>query len=315
MKLLLSFLFLFFTSYANEVQINKNQKAIKMNFEQVWTIVSSDPYKMLPQYRVSLKTLSTPRENTILKDSFRTLENRADILEPFRKLAHPNGICFRGVWHIDTPNIYSGYFQKDSKALIIARASTAMSNTSTAHGTRAFGFAGKLFATTNTDKKQTTANFFLIDDLGGTDVKHYADTTMTNEPSISFTYEVAKNMLYATKVAYTFGKVDKNSGIRQLYEISELDNNDTKVITPRWMKLEVTQMKRNNAKDFRDELSIAKGEKIVLDISVANRLIQKHKNWQRIGTITLDKSSVSDSCDKRLHFHHPKWRYDLDYWE
>jgi len=29
--------------------------------------------------------------------------------------------------------------------------------------------------------------------------------------------------------------------------------------------------------------------------------------------ITFDESVVSNSCDHRLHFHHPKWRDDLKY--
>ena len=37
------------------------------------------------------------------------------------------------------------------------------------------------------------------------------------------------------------------------------------------------------------------------------------KDWKKIGTITLDESVTSASCDQRLHFHHPKWRDDLDY--
>ena len=42
-------------------------------------------------------------------------------------------------------------------------------------------------------------------------------------------------------------------------------------------------------------------------------MIDKNKEWQKIGTISLFKSVVSASCDQRLHFHHPKWRDDLNY--
>lgn len=47
----------------------------------------------------------------------RTLNNHTDVLEPFDKLAHPNGICFKGVWKVDKENIYSGYFKNGSEAL------------------------------------------------------------------------------------------------------------------------------------------------------------------------------------------------------
>ena len=279
----------------------------KTSFNDVWNQLKSDELEKLPQNKISYFKL-----DSILSNAQRTLANRADILEPFEKLAHPNGICFKGVWEIESENIYSGFFKKGSKALLVGRASTAMSNTKTG-STRAFGFAGKLFPTMNPTKQNTqpSANFFLIDDLGGTDALHYTDVTLSNEPSVSFTFEVLKNMLYALKVSQTFSSADKNPGIRQLYEISELGENEN-IITPKWMKIDVKDSKKVDEKDFRDELRIKDGEKLIFNISVANKLINGEKEWQKIGTITLDGSVVSQSCDHRLHFHHPKWREDLN---
>ena len=252
----------------------------------------------------------------LLKNSKRTLIDQRDIIEPFDKLAHPNGICFKGIWSIEEDNIYSGYFKKDSKALIIARASTALSET-TSEYKRAFGFAGKLFGTTNPNKinKGNSANFFLIDDLGGTDAKYYRDVALSNDPLASFNFTVIKNMLYASKVAYTFSQVDKNSGIRQLYEISQLGEKGNKnIITPKWMKIEASKInKKIDAKDFRDELKIKNGDNLEFDIFVANKMVDDKKIWKKIGVIRLDTSVVSNSCDHRLHFHHPKWRDDLNY--
>lgn len=285
------------------------------SFNEVWNLVKSDELENLPHDEVSFFKLFSFKEDTLLKDSQRTLDNHSDILEPFEKLAHPNGICFKGIWDIDTENIYSGYFKKSSQALIIARASTAMGNTDS-DTTRAFGFAGKLFATTNPNSQSSeySANFFLIDDLGGTDAKHYTDVELTNEPSLSFTLEVLKNILYALKVSLTFSEVDENPNIRQLYEISELgENNSKNIITPKWMKIEAKDSKKVDANDFRDELKIKDDEKLIFNIFVANKMTKTEKEWQKIGTITLNKSMVSKSCDHRLHFHHPKWRSDLDY--
>ncbi|MDO8455169.1 MAG: hypothetical protein Q7S59_11405, partial [Sulfurimonas sp.] len=286
-----------------------------ISFNEVWNQVKSDELENLPQSEVSFFKLSSFEEDTLLKDARRTLDNHSDILEPFEKLAHPNGICFKGIWDIDTENIYSGYFKKSSQALIIARASSAMSNTQSGD-TRAFGFAGKLFPTTNPDSQNSeqSANFFLIDDLGGTDAKHYTDVQLTNEPALSITFEVVKNLLYSLKVSHTFAKADENPNIRQLYEISELgENNNKNIVTPKWMKIEAKDSTKVDAKDFRDELKIKDGEELVFNIFVANEMTKTEKEWQKIGTITLDKSMVSKSCDHRLHFHHPKWRSDLDY--
>jgi hypothetical protein len=236
-------------------------------------------------------------------------------LQPFNKLAHPNGVCFKGVWRIHTDNKYSGYFKKDKKALIIVRASTAMSNTRQGD-IRSFGFAGKIFPTMNPQQtiQENTANFFLIDDLGGTRAKHYTEVALTNEPAISKNSEVFKNLLYALQLARTFSQVDKNPSIRQVYEISQLgEANKETVMTPRWMKVIAKQGQTVDAKDFRDELSIANNKKLVFSIFVASEKINDQIDWRDIGTITLDKSVVSTSCDHRLHFHHPVWKSDLNH--
>jgi len=136
---------------------------------------------------------------------------------------------------------------------------------------------------------------------------------MTNEPKISFTFEVLKNLFYALKVSNTFKKVDKNSHIRQLYEISQLGENHNNIITPKWIKLEAQNMLKTYEKDFRNELKIKAGKLLVFNISVANTIINNSKNWKRIGTITLDTSVVSNSCDHNLHFHHPVWRDDINH--
>jgi len=283
------------------------------SFEKVWEQVKSDAYEKLPQLEVSYFKLSG--EKGIEHSAMRTLNEDADLLEPFEKLAHPNGICFKGVWKIDTQNPYGGYFKKGSEALIIARASTAMSNTQRG-STRAFGFAGKLFPTMNPNvvNSEPSANFFLIEDLGGSDAEHFMDVELTNEPSVSITLEALANAAYGIKVARTFSEADKNPTIRQLYEISYLgESENTKIITPTWLKIEAASSQRVDAKDFREELKIEKKKELIFNIFVASRKIDEKKEWQQIGTISLDESTVSDSCDRRLHFHHPKWRDDLDY--
>lgn len=292
------------------------KKSTQNSFQEVWHQITSDPYASFPQDTVAYRKLSTWKKNIILEDSKRTLEEHADILTPFEKLAHPNGICLKGIWKIHTENPYSGYFKKDSKALIIVRASTAMSNTHRGE-IRAFGFAGKLFPSLNPQKinKENTANFFLIDDLGGTDAEHYTDVTLSNEPSTTITSALLKNLLYGLKIASAFAKSDKHPGIRQQYEISELgEKKSTHIITPKWMKVEAKAGQTVDASDFRDELHITPKKKLVFIVSVASEKNKQGKKvWQSIGTITLDASIVSASCDHRLHFHHPKWRSDLDY--
>ena len=298
-----------------EIPVKKQNTYTQQSFQDVWREVTSDPLRILPQNKVTFGKLFTFSKNIILGDAKRTLADRRDIIEPFDKLAHPNGVCLKGLWHIDKANPYSGYFKQHTKALIIVRASTALSKTKRGD-IRAFGFAGKLFPTTNVKKhnKEHTANFFAIDDLGGTNALHYTDVAMTNEPSVTTTSEVLKNILYALKIAKAFSDADSHSGIRQLYEISELgEKNKGNIITPRWLKISAKSGQSVDAKDFRDEFMLEKGKKIVFDIAVASKEKEGKKEWQSIGTITFDASVVSNTCDHRLHFHHPVWRDDLRY--
>ena len=306
------------TTLVQNNKITLIEKSTENSFQNVWEQVISDPLSTLPQETVSYGKLFTWKKNIILEDAKRTLEEHADILAPFDKLAHPNGICLKGIWNIHKKNPYSGYFKQDSQALIIVRASSALSNTHRGE-IRAFGLAGKLFPSISPNQTNTenTANFFLIDDLGGTDVEHYTDVALSNEPSVTTTSALVKNLLYGLKLASAFAESDKNPGIRQLYEISELgEKKNTHVITPKWMKVEAKAGQTVDADDFRDELRITPKKKLVFIISVASKEnSQGKKEWQNIGTITLDDSIVSTSCDHRLHFHHPKWRNDLDYGE
>lgn len=303
-----------FSNCTGKMPPSQEKQARDVSFNEVWNQVKSDPYETLPQNEVSFFKLSTSKKDKILEDARRTLDDHNDILEPFEKLAHPNGICFKGIWEIDTDNVYGGYFKNKSKALIIARASTAMSNTKKGK-TRAFGFAGKIFPTTLPNKlnTQNSANFFLVDDLGGTDASRYTEVKLTNEPSVSITPEVIKNMLYVLKLSHTFSQVDKEAAIRQLYEISYLGEEDVKsIVTPKWMMIEADTSEKD-ADDFRDALKLDNGEVLKFSIYVASKVVNEKKDWSKIGSITLDSSIVSNSCDHRLHFHHPKWRDDLEY--
>jgi hypothetical protein len=306
----LIFILFNFTGCAKEMNKKKDeiQNPIKNQFQAVWNEVASDEYAHLPQNSVSFGKLFTWSKNIILENAKRTLEERANILEPFEKLAHPNGVCLKGLWEIQKENDYSGYFKQGIQALIIARASSAMSNTKRGE-IRAFGLAGKLFPTSDALKINSadTANFFVIDDLGGTKAEHFTDVALTNEPSVTTNSEVIKHLIYALKVAKAFADADEHSGIRQLYEISELEEK-AKVNTPKWMKITAKAGQTVDADDFRDELKVKKNKKLIFEIAVANQELKGQKEWQSIGTITFDDSVSSYSCDHRLHFHHPKWK-------
>ena len=310
MRLLLSLLtILTLQGCTKEMNSEVNTTTVTPNqFQAVWNRFASDPYRELPQVRVSFGKLFDWGKNIILRDAQRTLECRENILPPFEKLAHPNGVCLQGLWKIDTENPYSGYFKRNAKALIIARVSSAMSNTKQGE-IRAFGVAGKLFPSTDPLEINSlpTANFFVIDDLGGTLAEQFADVALTNAPPLTTNSEVIKNLLYGLKVTSAFKDADKNPTERQLYEIAELGERG-EVKTPRWMRLTTESGTTIKAEDFRDEFQPKEGREVVFNIAVANREVEGKKAWQEIGTITLKEAVASYSCDHRLHFHHPKWR-------
>ena len=294
---------------AKEMKLTSSEQTVQVNnqFQAVWDILKANPYEELPQNSVSFSKLFRWKKDIILEDAKRTLVERADILPPFEKLAHPNGVCLKGIWSIDTSNPFSGYFRQGSNALIIARASSAMSNTKQGE-IRAFGLAGKLFPTTDPLKINThpSANFFVIDDLGGTTAQNFTDVVLTNTPSLSTNSEVLKHIIYGLKVTSAFKKADKNPTERQLYELSELGEKG-EVKTPKWIKIYAKNSINPNAKDFRNELRVD-SEKLIFIIEVADEKRENKKIWQKIGIIIFDKSVISYGCDQQLHFHHPRWK-------
>lgn len=278
--------------------------------EEVWGEVNSSPYLTLPKHKISYISLLKGFKSKIKQSANRTLNNKLDILPYFDKLAHPNGVCLKGTWNIVEENPYSGLFKQGSKAIIISRSSVALSRT-TVGSNRGFGLAGKIFPTLDETKKVQTANFFLVDDLGGTKAPNYTGVEMTNEPKVSKTLAVISHLAYSIKLAITFGKADSNPGIRQLYQISEM-NEDKEVITPKWMMVKARQGQNINERDFRDELNMDnRAKNLFFDIYTTSTGNKNKKNWKKLGYIEFTESIASESCDHRLHFNHPKWKNNL----
>jgi len=286
-------------------------------FSEVWSQVASDPYPTLPAYQVSLASFFGFLQNHLLAASRRTLSDHSDLLPWFRKLLHPNGVCLAGTWEITEPTPYTGYFRQGSRALLIARASTAL--TATRRGQyRAFGFAGKLFPTLDPQARVETANFFTIEDLGGTLRDHFLDALNTNDIiKISINASGFANGPVGVAVAQAFAIADQTLDVaqtlvRQLYPIAELGEADpSDAVAPRWMLITgADDVPRVSAADFRDELRVARyPDGLRFDIWVADQGTRLgSKQWRRIGQIAIDADAVSDSCDHRLHFSHPKFR-------
>jgi hypothetical protein len=289
------------------------------SFETVWGQVASDPYASLPHDKVTFASFFGFLEDKLLAASRRTLNDRSDLLPRFQKLVHPNGTCLAGTWNITEETPYTGYFKKGSRGLFIGRASAALSETDRGEY-RAFGFAGKIFPTTDPTEVVPTANFFTIEDLGGTLTPHFLDAANTNDIlKISITPTAFMSTPIAAAVVKAFSRADETLDltqpfVRQLYPIAELGEADpSKSVSPRWLEIiGDDSTPRNDAVDLRDELAMGNypnGIKLLIRTAdVGARLAPLERQWSTIGYIELTQGATSDSCDHRLHFSHPKFR-------
>ncbi|MBC7711946.1 MAG: hypothetical protein H7177_01305 [Rhizobacter sp.] len=263
----------------------------------------------LPHYEVTSDKFIMGGINRLLDRATRTLKETDDYYPRLEKLVHSNGACFTGTWNITEATPYSGYFKKDTTGLFIGRASTALSETERGDA-RGFGFAGKIFPTLDKEAVVSTANFFLVDVLMGTQRNRFMDSGLTNNPSLGFRPSVLK---LALKIMKVFKAVDSDPTYRQVYPISEMGLvAGEKVKTPKFMMIKTDKSSvRNDDTDFRDELNIRKNHPngIKFNILVNDESKdQEASQWKKIGFIQLDESTVSYGCDRRLHFAHPKFK-------
>ena len=264
----------------------------------------------LPHYEVSSANFIKDGINLLIGDAQRTLNETADYYPRLEKHLHSNGICFTGTWHITQKTPYTGYFAQGAQGLMIARASTALSETERGEP-RAFGLAGKLFPTTNPNLKVKTANFFTVDVLAGTQRDHYLDVKMTNEPKTGFRFAVLPLAFYVGRI---FNKADEQAGFRPVTAFAEMGLKQGEMAkSPRYFMVQgAPSNKRIKAVDFRDELNIEKNhaaKPLIFKILVSDVSgDQDSKDWQEIGDLIFTESKVSYGCDRRLHFAHPKIR-------
>ncbi|SMF43270.1 hypothetical protein [Pseudobacteriovorax antillogorgiicola] len=289
-------------------------------FNEVLSQARQGKYDDRPYRKVTSASFFRFFENQLAKDSERTLSDRSDILPPFRKLLHPNGICLVGTWNIEGDSPYSGYFRAGRQGLVIARASAAL--TAVKQGQkRSFGMAVKIFPSQDPQDQSMlkTANFFVIDDLGGTYIDHFRDTPMTNDiSSVNFGVDNAGQLLIAAIVTPTLQASETIMGsspsVRQVYQVAELGEADpSQAITPKWIRIQGEAGSREDYKDFRDELIMANNDgRLRFEIAVtSDGELGEDKPFEVIGYMEFTESFESEGCDSRLHFNHPSWRTDL----
>lgn len=248
----------------------------------------------------------------------------------FRRIVHPWGVVLTGLWDITEDSGYTGYFQKGSKALVIARYSNG--GAVKRGKPRGQGIAGKLFPTADPNHAEPlkTANFFTIDDIVGAPTRHVNDVDFVNAPNVTLSNDWATAPIVLT-AGVVFALTDKDATERQLHEIAELGKAPgVPTRAPRFMRLKLADgypRIEGDGLDSRDEilaLMFDKADptpkrKLVFTIEATDdgEVTGKtgfkkgsFRNWRRIGTLAFDNAVVSYNGDRVLHFHHPNWRMD-----
>jgi len=292
-------------------------------YQSVHDIVFSKPYSTLPNYLVE-KRLFGPKgenkKNALLTAATRTLQSQQDIFDfpQGQKLLNANGICFSGVWIIDSTSDYSGQFAAGTQSLAIVRASVALSGTRQSDK-RAFGMAIKLFPTMDPKALVHTANAFVLHSLGGIRTKHLAALALDNAPELgslpSLTQWGTALRLRGDleKADEAAGSQEPNSGYRSVAPLARLTNADTRqssTLAPAMLKLSLeSDTPLIDEPDFRDELRLKNYPRHqlswVIEVAGAREKDKSKIEWQSVGRLVLSKSITSPGCDQQLHFSHP----------
>ncbi len=337
--------------YFGTEQVTEEDRAYGgSRFSEVRDAVFANPYQRVwgaageptwPAYEVTLRSVLRGVLPLGLPYFFRqavarAVDSRADLRwgadgKGFRRLLHPNGICLTGLWEISEETQYSGYFRKDSHALVIGRYSTCCNATRRGRE-RSLSLVGKLFPTADPNHSEPlrTANFITQQDIGGDRTDYINDAETRNAPNTTAWHRgFGVPVLLVTGIV--FSRVDKNPTIRQLYQIAELGKpNGEPTRSPAFMRLVVdpTQPRiAGEALDFRDEIMAqifdrgdpAPKRTLTFHIEVTEdgstrgpSFFQRRTfaNWRRIGRMAFDNAVASYNGDFVIHFTHPTWRDD-----
>jgi hypothetical protein len=307
-------------------------------YQRVWGAAGEAP---IPIYGVSLASalrgaLPAGSPYFFRQAVARAVDSRADLRwgadrKGFRRIIHPNGVCLTGLWEIFEQTSYSGYFRRDSRALVVGRYSTCCKETRRGHE-RSLSLVGKLFPTADPSHSEPlhTANFITQEDIGGDRTDYINDAELLNAPNTT-SWRRGLGVPVLLVEAILFGKTDKEPTQRQLYQVAELSKPEGEPTrAPAFMRLLVDSAQPRilgEALDFRDEIMAQifdRGDPIpkrtlTFHIEVTDEGSTKgpnffqrrtFANWQRIGRLVFDNAVVSYNGDFVIHFTHPTWRDD-----
>ncbi|MFK8047624.1 MAG: hypothetical protein AB8B81_04225 [Halioglobus sp.] len=292
-------------------------------YQSVHDTVFSKSYSTLPNYQVDERLFGLKGDgdsNALFAAAMRTLQSQQDIFDfpQGQKLLNANGICFSGVWIIDSASNYGGQFAVGTQSLAIVRASVALSGTRQPDK-RAFGMAIKLFPTMNPKALVRTANAFVLHSLGGIRTKHLTTLALDNAPELgslpSLTQWGTALRLRTDleKADEAAGSLEPDSSYRSVAPLARLTNanaRQTSTLAPAMLKLRLeSDTPLIDEPDFRDELRLENypQHKLswVIEVAGAREKDKSKIEWQSLGRLVLSQSITSPGCDQQLHFAHP----------
>jgi len=308
-------------------------------YQRVWGRAGEPPW---PVYEVTLASVARALVPFLPSPLFRraterAVDSAADLRwgpdrKGYRRLLHPNGICLTGRWQITEDTPYSGYFARDSTALVVARYSSGASGNQRGQ-IRSLALVGKLFPTTDPDHAEPlrTANFITQEDIGGAKTESINAALLRNAPDVTVFRRGAAGSLLLIRVASVFRRVDQEPTIRQVYPIAELGKPASEPTrAPAFMQLLVAPghpVIPGDHLDYRDEIMAQifdRGDPVpkrtlTFTINVTDegkthgtpfRVRRTFGNWRQIGQLVFDNAVASYNGDAVVHFTHPTWRRD-----
>ena len=290
------------------------------DYAEVRAAIFSDAYPQWPHYSVDKRRFGPSgehAENALRAAAQRTLEQDFDLFESpgHVKLFQANGICYAARWEIDAISPYTGLFRAGTRVRAIVRLSIMLSDIQRGQR-RTLGMGIKLFVPATTNEVERSENILVMDQIAGSRDPYVLQAPLDNHPDLGGlpSFGVIGT---AIRIRNDLDAVDKRLSpagpalrYRSLEHIAAALNTELSH-SPHWIRLTVAPgTRRVDAQDFREELSLKhyRDGTIVYDIAVAAHAEggKAHAAWQTLGRLTLVDDVVSMSCDKRLHFAHPK---------
>jgi hypothetical protein len=307
-------------------------------YQPVWGAPGSAPFERFPVTLAPLLKGMLPGTGKwhFLGAARRVLHSDSDLRwgpdrKGFRRLLHSNGICMTGLWEITEETPYTGYFQKGSRGLLVARYSTCCTETRRGN-TRSLAMIGRIYPTTDPNHPDPlpTASFITQEDIGGEDTPSINAARLRNAPNTTVSRR-GSGMPILLLTGMVLNIAEKKPTIRQVYPIAELGKPPgQRTHAPEFLQLTVAAGQPvipGPDLDFRDEIMAQiydRGDatpkrKLVFDIETSDtgtthgppfKERRDITNWKKIGTMTFDAAVVSFNGDRVFHVNHPAWRED-----